>query len=317
MTVSDFLNSVRNYLGLHIDFSLFTKTMTVQPLRELVVNISAQETDWTGICEPNAVVNEIEEDGAVLSFEGDSSDKLWEERVKPLEDMTVNAPVQSFEDLPAMPQNLTEVRMVLDENVYYKAAYDEDGEFYFWEFYSEPYHSLTVGNGAASITTTCAPMLMYKGFDEKLNGDRYWLVPQISQKASLTGLGKPRQPFGLRMMFWRGMQREATLTNGNYTQGFLYPMASSDTVDFFGNAIGQKSLRFEGQAGLYENMWKDFLTFRDNSKPVKYQARLESYHLSNLSFGRAIRINNLRYLIKRVRVTFPIRKTAEVELYKL
>jgi hypothetical protein len=308
MTLGEFLNAIRVFLGLQIDFSLASRKAIITPLRELVTRVSAAtEEDWTALCEPQAANSENEAQGFTLRFEPDESDKFVEEKVKSLDGMLLAAPVQVVADLPAFPQNPTEVRLVRAENVYYKAVLDEETDTYSWEYFSEPLQDFVQGDGQQSVSTVAMPLTMFRGLEE--NYGREWLVPAVKQPLSLTGLGKSRQLFGLRLVFYRGLHKDS-LNN-------VYPLASSDVYNWQGQKIADKSLRWDGQEGLYRNLYVDWLQFLGGTRLSKRKVRLEAAHLSRLSFGQAVRVDGVRYLIYRVRVTLPINKLAEVELYKL
>jgi hypothetical protein len=306
VTLGEFLNAIRSMLGWQIDFKLAERRVEVRPLRELLN--PSQLLDLTDFCEPQAIINDNDTGGFELQFEQDATDKFVAEKVRSLDDLMIADPVQVFEDLPPFPLNPTEARLVIREGAYYHAVLDEPTDTYYWEYHSEALQNFTVDEGGTTLTTKAMPFTMFRGEDQ-FNASRLWTVPQFDQPLSLTGRGQNRQPFGIRLGFYRGLQRDSN--------NAVYPLATPDVWTYQGLQVGEKSLRWEGEYGIYEQLYKQWLQFLTSARIVKMQIRYEPYHLNSLNFGQVVRINGTRYVVFRIRVALPINKTAEVEMYRL
>ena len=93
-----------------------------------------------------------------------------------------------------------------------------------------------------------------------------------------------------------------------------YPLATGLPWDAKGNLIGDISLRWDGQYGMYETWWKTWHTMLTAGKPVSVAIALPVEALTRFSFQDKIRILNMDYLVKRLSVSRPLsRKRVLVE----
>lgn len=104
--------------------------------------------------------------------------------------------------------------------------------------------------------------------------------------------------------------------------GVTYRMASPDNYNKYSpyEKIGPLALRWEGEDGLIEHFWKDFLQFRRKSaKVVTFKVKLEYKDLYNFDPTKKIIIRGTTYLVKKISV--PLRMNgigiAEVEMRKV
>lgn len=115
----------------------------------------------------------------------------------------------------------------------------------------------------------------------------------------------------LRVAFYRG-----------YNTGTIgpEPFASPDVYNQAGTTvIGAQSLRWDGQYGLYETRWKNWLAFKSNTKMVSRTLRLHANDVMEVDFSKKYRISNREYLIGKINVSVSTRgvKPAKVEMYTL
>lgn len=97
------------------------------------------------------------------------------------------------------------------------------------------------------------------------------------------------------LLLYRGMQ---TGFGGNQ-----YPLAASGPYDFNENIIGNMSLLWNGEKGLYDTWWAAWMTALRAMRPVVYATRLTAKDLSNLDWREKVRIDQHAYFVKRVQVT--------------
>lgn len=106
-----------------------------------------------------------------------------------------------------------------------------------------------------------------------------------------------------------------TLYRGMYTDmdGDDYPMASGIPWDGDGNLIGEYSLRWDGQYGMYETWWKGWHTMLRQGKNVTALLHLSITDLLSFQFEHKVRIQNQDFFVKRLRITLTPRGLAPVE----
>jgi len=71
--------------------------------------------------------------------------------------------------------------------------------------------------------------------------------------------------------------------------------------------------------GIYENFWKYWLLYEGKRKIVSLPMRFEFRNLNRLNFAQKIRVDNVQYLIKKIKVTLTMKgiKESLVELYTM
>ena len=110
----------------------------------------------------------------------------------------------------------------------------------------------------------------------------------------------PMQPEGKQiediiLLIYRGMQTGF--------EGETYPLAASGPYDFNENEIGDMSLLWTGDKGLYNVWWKAWIEALNAMRPVVYATRLTASDLSTLDWREKVRIDQHAYFIKRIQIT--------------
>lgn len=98
-----------------------------------------------------------------------------------------------------------------------------------------------------------------------------------------------------RMTFYRGMY---DVWGGTDT----YPLASGLPWDAKANLIGSYSLRWDGQYGMYESWWRAWHQMLTAGKHITQGFTLPIATLVQFSFEDKVRVDNMDYFIKRLRV---------------
>lgn len=97
------------------------------------------------------------------------------------------------------------------------------------------------------------------------------------------------------LLFYRGLQPD-----GNDE---LYPLASSSSYNYASEQVGNLSLHWNGESGLYNVWWKAWHEAILRMRPVTYPTRMDERDLANLDFSKKIRIDKHLYFLKRVKIT--------------
>ena len=79
------------------------------------------------------------------------------------------------------------------------------------------------------------------------------------------------------------------------SSGMSYPYGSSDCFDRVGEKLpdASLSLRWEGDTGLYQQLWKDYLTWWKTRKQVKWMIM----DPSKLEFSKLYEIDGNHYIL--------------------
>ena len=85
-----------------------------------------------------------------------------------------------------------------------------------------------------------------------------------------------------------------------------YPAACCTTYDDFGNDIGTFSLRLQGERGMYATWWQTWHEMLRDGKHVVLQLALPIADLVAFSFEDKVRISNMDYFVKKLRVGKPL-----------
>ena len=245
----------------------------------------------------------FDNNGFILKFnQGD--DEFWDENVKDiLHSDRVQDPVATIGDLAGLSPDVGDIVLVEDEDNYYN--YSPSG----WILsskgvqnnYIEGNEELTIESDLGYLANNLeegdagtSSGLTYTDFPTVTYYD--WLIPYTSQ------LGNSWYPrfeaieYPLRLLFYRGL---VDSENPSYD----YPLGSHDVYDYNGNKISDANLalRWDGQYGIYENFWKNYLYWYLNiRKEIKLRINWAISDLANIKFYKKYRINRTDYLIKDI-----------------
>lgn len=113
------------------------------------------------------------------------------------------------------------------------------------------------------------------------------------------------------LLFYRGLELDG--------DGELYPLASSNAYNYDSDQVGELSLHWTGNTGLYNVWWKDWHEAIQRMRPVSFPTRIDARDLANLNFAKKIRIDKHLYFVKRVQITINANSinTASVEYMQI
>jgi len=122
-------------------------------------------------------------------------------------------------------------------------------------------------------------------------------------------------PSGTRLLFYRGIKTDSTGTNS-------VPLGTPDVYDYFKNKIPEAnlSLRWEGEYGLYEKLWKPVIEdFILKTRQVEIQRIISPIQLRQLDFSEKYRARGIDYIYDEI--TIPVSETtigpASIVAYKV
>jgi hypothetical protein len=110
----------------------------------------------------------------------------------------------------------------------------------------------------------------------------------------------------VRILLYHGLQTSPVNIDYNETPPVtvssqrLYPMASADCYDNFGNKIADFALRWEGKHGLIEKFWKPFIAFKKLSRVFEVAAVLTLEDLRRFKPTQKIRIRESVFIVDKI-----------------
>jgi len=106
-----------------------------------------------------------------------------------------------------------------------------------------------------------------------------------------------------------------TIYRGMYPDfdGDDYPFASGLPWDTESNLIGQYSLRWDSQYGMYTTWWQAWHTMLKEGKQVSVSLHLSITDLLEFNFENKVRIGSMDYMVKKLRISLTARGIEPVE----
>jgi len=314
MGIKDYLKALKNMFCLGYFYNYRQKQFNIEPLKNL---LDEDILDWTGKAEPvdEILSDDDKKDGYKMSFEWDSNDEIPDDYIKSLDGYTIKTTVNSIAHLPASGNTTGDVRYVRYECAYYLWCKNDSGTLE-WQAFSYPYQNMDVDEGENLLSTKLTPIpsaiIDLTGWDQDLED---WVpieykAPFMKQIGNCPHVNNVMgNEFDGRLLFYRGIKTDS--------RGYYYPLASADALDIHGSSTGNYTLQWDGDKGLYQQWWRDWHEFLDNTKETKWNLHLKLSDVIELDMRKRIRIKNVVYLIKKITVQFPFSGKATAALMKI
>lgn len=256
--------------------------------------------DWTDKVLNNPVKEEKYSDIPVgLNYTHTSSDGISGFYDIDISNNTVLDPVEKTTDLTSTDP-LYHVRLVHSLNQYF---YNGDSSSVVWRYLAKKLNPEAVGESYINLT---ADTVFMEYTPTSLLGSFPIHTPVfITKYISPINQGTSKINKTI-LMFYRGFD---TQSNGQQ-----YPFISNNVYNRSQVKIADYSLLCDGEYGLFNTWWKDWLFLINSAIPVTFYARLKKKDLVNFDFSRKLKIGDHQYFVKRIQTTLT---TSEVKLSKL
>lgn len=149
------------------------------------------------------------------------------------------------------------------------------------------------------------------GVDGYMDDDlpfQQWMVPHIQCYGYVPYVPDVHyQQLAIRLMFYRGFQP--------YDEGIdgTYPMAGITAYNIRGDKVGDHSLLWNREDGIYEKYWKPVLTMLAKKKNVTRTMHLTIGDLLKFRYTQKYRIENQNVFVTKLRLSASIRGLSPVE----
>lgn len=227
--------------------------------------------------------------GVKLHWEHEENDLLFSEGFKDIyeDPKLLRAPVDSIDELTLISATINEIRLVTSYGLYYQYAGEEvEGVTeYSWKVFSNDFQDFMMGDQPEEYSALASTLPMVH-FQRSIGGPII-RCPQAAQLSSSI-IRSTSLPCSLRFLFYRGMVEDSF--------GSLYPYGSSDAFDPEGELLtdASLSLKWQGETGLYNQLWKDYLTWWKKRKVVTWMITDPSL----LDFFTLYEIDNNHYVLR-------------------
>lgn len=305
ITVGEFLVGLKKTFCLYLYKNPFSDGIYFDAFKNLTA--AAPQYDWTNLTTPDFDIEESLGKG-IKYLPPIKGDKFLEANFSMI-NLVRKPSVATVADLPATGNTVGDLRMV----EYYPAVWiwtvtGSIGVWVYWTWAFGDYYKAPGGFELKPLYAGCLPLNLtfYPS-----SGTDVMIVPFINAPGSYRTWDSKEVGNTLlnKLVFYRGMQPTANFATP-------YPMGSSHNLNYAGTVIGNYSLDWDGQYGLYNVWWKDYLQLRDASKEVTKQVNLNLSTLLNLDLRKKVRIGANNFFIRKLSLQLPLTKPAKVELLK-
>lgn len=208
-------------------------------------------------------------------------DEYYESRIKELTDLlTIKNAVATYYNLPSSA-NDNDVKLVIDENAYYRYSGINFLGNVGWEFYSLNNLPLQTGAGEYKIESKFSPLIT-----EIINGKIYSRVDKVGKFICLNELDND----DFRLFFYRGIH------NGT-------PLCTNSIYDHTGAKISTANLelKWDGTYGLHNQLHKELTDLMVNKyREEKRFINWPQWMLNSFAFWKKYRILHINYLVKSI-----------------
>jgi hypothetical protein len=151
---------------------------------------------------------------------------------------------------------------------------------------------LVIGKGKQTISTSAGTLHVVREADP-LDATRQWAVPAVAAKgASVAFENGDDSRCGLRLLYDRGLQPDS--------QNQPYPLATWDVRGYGTQLVGESTLRWEGDQGLYATWHAGWLAFLDRAATKERTMRFGLTDLLTLDPARKELVDGKKYLWEKV-----------------
>lgn len=275
LLITDFLIALRKMFCITYIFDGRRKNVRIVAMKNLLAK--KQYKEFSDSIIPGEYDFTVDPSGYTLKFEIDGTENTTPEyQYKDFSGIDL----EYSEGYGTLPASGSEGDLYLEQLANRFYIYDDvSGSFI---YYSENSYPLKIGDGANEISTMAMPLMVD---NSSVARPIIRNVCQAVQLQSAAGDYEPK-PCGMRLTFYRGLY---TIT------GTPRPIATSLDYDDFGNTWNY-SLFWNGEKGLKNVWWKDFIEYRMRSKRTKFDVRIRVSDLFNFVTDEKLKYENSRYL---------------------
>ncbi len=319
MLITTFIMALRNRFNWGFDWDATKKVCKMFPLRNLALGV---KKDWTKYVAA-VLSSDFSEDLKIFNFrnEIDSSDQLASS--PDLTKVKQDDPVFEQADLPeANEASFNRVRYCWKENQYFQCQYNEEDFVYEWILYANNIYDYAPPDGNEDIATPASTMPVYRRMYRDAGETQYFaLFPYCEQEGNWEGKIGEFIPWGLRLLFHRGMVAEANPLGfpGPKKYPYLTSLCFTPTQeepDLPWSNVYQHS--YDGiDKGIISFWFKESLPYLSQSDVITTQLHIPREELLNFKWSDVILIRNIPYIVQKMNEIVPYNGSLKAELRRI
>jgi hypothetical protein len=317
--IQNFIIMLRNRYNWGFNFDAGRHVVEMFALKDLS---EGTKKDWSKYMTVNWD-SDFSEDKKIFAFHNiiDSNDSISSS--PDFSKIPTPASVELFTDLPvAAEDNFNKVYYVWKENKYYQNRYDDVNHVYSWEVLADGIYNYEPSGNNTSIDTEASTMPVYKTLYRN-NGvtDYFGLFPLCEQEGNWEGKAGEFKPWGVRLLFHRGMVWEANPLGNIGAQKYPYLTSICFTITQAEPDLAWSNVYVHTcdtvEKGLVAFWWKPTLKFLEQSEVATGVLLLPRTELVNFKWSDVILLKNIPYVGQKLTEVIPYDGTVKAELRRI
>jgi len=312
-TALDFVKAVVGTYALGLFPDPHTKTMELIPFRDLILAPIA--ADWTHKAAAAYAYDTKKEYVSRFRFDVDSNDDLSAQ----YSGITFPQNILAGEGLTARIMDAADeylIRFAYGDNTYYILPIENIVLGFRAIYLFQDQKDINKGTTDIEYVSPLIPLwnswMLHKDGVIELGDDipfQEWMVPHIQHIGFDNNLTIVKTSVtSFRCMLYRGFQPCDVGVTGTY------PMASTTRYNIRGEEIGDHSLLWDREDGIYNTWWKHAYEMLRNKKSVKRRMLLTIGDLLDFRFKNKYRIENQNYFFTKLRFSASARGLSPVDV---
>lgn len=299
ITVGEFLASLKT-LGVSVDLDYIQGKAKLYYDSEIIK--STEYVDYTDKAVEYYENNfENKNKGYLVKYNFNSNNKLVENNFKKYNAASFKGTVDTIYDLP-VPIKLGNVILVKNSNQLYITKINTGGSGYVWDYFSDNYNELKIGDGETEYNIEFTPMFMDYAENEGGTADQNkCLIPVSKQSGTTQMYALGENDYDLCFVFLRGVN----YTGGTGTpKGGAYIYASSTNMGINGNTAGKYDCTFENLNGIPKKFILDLLYLLNNAEFVERGLNFSDRDIITFDIKKKVSIDGISFLVKNLSADF-------------
>lgn len=303
-TIKKFLAGIEDAFGIVFNYDNTRKIVNIKFWKEILSSIKYNEFSDNCIKNSKKITFNLPT-GFKFAYAWSSKDEYTNDNFKDISDYDRLDDVNTCLDL-YVPAGLNKIIYVKNINAFLIYSTESVDTPPSWKWLTDNFLDHEDDNYSEEYNPGLTPLTMDP--DSGYNT----LVPRILQLGTSPSYPTGENDFDFHVLFYRGLRQNNQL--------LTYPLASSGCYDVYGNKVGNYSLSWDGDDGLIEKFWKEFVLWSLTTKfPVEYKKKMNDRELHQLNYSEKYRIEGIDYLINSINVTLLKNqiKEATLKLFKV
>jgi hypothetical protein len=316
-TLAEFYNGIGTQFCTVFAYDSTRAKLKIVPRKKILSN--PNYTDWTSK-EVYGSVSDSKTFKPDIKYAFDSNDIAPSDRIKPLLKINAKASVSSILGLLSVAKAnnfIDDYRLVESGNLFYGVLkqFGVGSAADLWSFLSENLYNYKFDDDATrtdfietTSTTLCQELdILGKSANNDATDNFYHLLlPIIDQVGRSTREKAIQDEHGLRLLFYRGLKPiwigYGQPGNIGVESEHVYGWGTYDNKFIDGTTDGNYSLNMNGDSGIINTWWKDWLKFIATNPPEEKILTLSKNDLFTFDELEKKRFGNQEYLIDEIRV---------------